>query len=138
MTLIKSRKEELEQNFKGPLIKGKTSRALALIANLFREQGIVKNAKDSKVIKAAQNDDAVDVPVSDELVADHEWESLVQTFDPEPDELPHVAADEEDLWEKLSSTRWLKAAAPEVRTATPTSETAAMDAAEGEEAETQA
>jgi len=56
----------------------------------------------------------LDASVTDELVADHEWEAMLHTFETETDELSPGAGgpESDDLWERLSSTRWLKSSAP--------------------------
>ncbi len=83
-----------------------------MTANLFRDASKVKNLRKQKTILGTE-EDVMDASVTDELVADHEWESLLHTFEPEAGEL-HVGGEEEsdDLWERLSTTRWLKSSAP--------------------------
>lgn|GEM_PF-5784686 len=45
-----------------------------------------------------------------ELVAPHEWEALLYNFENEAvAEAPMEVAEVEDIWERLSSTRWIKA-----------------------------
>lgn len=86
--------------------------AAIITATLFRDASKVKNLRKKTTISAAE-EELMDAAVTDELVADHEWESLLHTFEPEAGEL-HVGGEEEsdDLWERLSSTRWLKSSAP--------------------------
>lgn len=81
----------------------------------------------------------MDASVTDELVADHEWEALLHNFEHETDELSPGGGggggeEGEELWERLSSTRWLKAPAPvdlprsSTSASSDTSETTAIDA----------
>ena len=54
--------------------------------------------------------------VKQELIAPHEWAALLNTPESESEETyvgtPEIAADlnaeTDDLWERLSSTRWIK------------------------------
>lgn len=84
-----------------------------ITADLFRDVAKVKNLRKRKT-RAETEEDVMDASVTDELVADHEWESMLHTFEPEADELAPGAggAESDDLWERLSTTRWLKSSAP--------------------------
>jgi hypothetical protein len=100
-------------------------------AKLFRDAAGIKKVRKRKTILGSE-DLAMDASVTDELVADHEWEALLQPFEQETDALsPGAGGLEEDggdeLWERLSSTRWLKAAAPVVLPKPSSSETSALD-----------
>ena len=81
-------------------------------AKLFRDASKVKNLQ--KRTANTEAEDELELPVAGELVAEHEWESMLHTFEPEADELsPGTGgAASDDLWERLSSTRWLKSTSP--------------------------
>jgi hypothetical protein len=80
-----------------------------------------------KVSKAMQSPDAIEplpdvapvtrksAPIKQELIAPHEWASLLNNIESEPDDthvggevLGEVELASDDLWERLSSTRWIK------------------------------
>lgn len=80
---------------------------VAKAAGLFQEASKVRRLPKKKTT-LWNSENIMDASVSEELVADHEWETLLDTFENEGDELVGDA-EEHDLWERLSSTRWLKA-----------------------------
>jgi hypothetical protein len=97
--------------------------------HIFREAMKVRQLRKRKT-QMGDGEPVVDAPVDQELVADHEWDALLHAFDTEPGELPPGdGVDEHDaLWERLSSTRWLKQTPPDApasETATSSSETGA-------------
>jgi hypothetical protein len=62
---------------------------------------------------------ALEKAAKQELVAPHEWATLLKSPDNEAadiasgapiPEVPHTEAASDDLWERLSSTRWIKVA----------------------------
>lgn len=122
------------KEYSGPQVLKRSPNTAVMTANLFREVAKVKNLRKRKTIVGTE-EELLDASVTDELVADHEWESMLHTFEPETDELSPGAggAESDDLWERLSSTRWLKSSAPrdadfsgsDDSETTPTSETRA-------------
>ena len=96
-----------------------------MTAKLFRDAANVKNVRKQKTILGT-DEEAADASV--ELVADHEWEALLHNFDQETDDLSNSADldEREELWERLSSTRWLKPPVQEILPGSPNSETAAL------------
>jgi hypothetical protein len=82
---------------------------------LFRDVEKVKKLRKGKTSLAVDKNAAVDAPVEEQqLVADHEWDALLHTFEPEGEELPsrRIIQEEEDLWQRLNTTRWLKESDP--------------------------
>ncbi len=102
-----------EKEHFGQQVMQRSPNAGIITANLFRDVAKVKNLRKRKASDGAA-EDMLDASVTDELVADHEWESMLHTFEPEADELSPGAggAESDDLWERLSTTRWLKSSNP--------------------------
>ena len=100
------------KEYSGQQVLKRSPKTAIMTANLFREVAKVKNLRKRKT--TVGDEDLMDASVTDELVADHEWESMLHTFEPEADELSPGAggAESDDLWERLSTTRWLKSSAP--------------------------
>ena len=102
-----------EKQYSGQQVLKRSPIPALITAALFREVAKVKKVRKEKTIVGAESG-IMDASVTDELVADHEWESMLHTFEPEADELsPGTGgAESDDLWERLSTTRWLKSSAP--------------------------
>lgn len=109
--LITTKNNLSEDQYAGLHVLKRSPLPAVLTANLFRDAANVKNLRKRKTIQGDE-EELMDASVTDELIADHEWESLLHTFEYEADELSPGDAESDDLWERLSSTRWLKSSAP--------------------------
>ena len=95
---------------KNPSKRQRKGRALNT-ADVFRDALKVKRLRKTEtVMDAAPGVNAA--PGNGELMPDHEWAALIHTFEHEAE--AHASSDVEDeLWKRLSSTRWLKDNVPD-------------------------
>lgn len=101
-------------NFKesgGGSNKRKRRKTLAGPLDIFREVSKVRPLRKNKAVFDAE-EEHVDANHTGELVADHEWGALIDTFEPDGEAPVASTAEEDELWERLSSTRWLKSTPP--------------------------
>lgn len=88
--------------------KGRAANA----ADVFRDALKVKRLRKTEtVMESAPGAGVNPVPGGGELMPDHEWAALIHTFEHEAE--AHASSVEDELWDRLSSTRWLKDNVPD-------------------------
>lgn len=103
--MLTSIKTNMADTTQGQPSRRKRNANTSHTAEVFRDALKVKRLRKKATILGTEEKPVVG-QTPDQLVADHEWASLIHNFEHEAE--AHAGDAEDELWERLGSTRWLK------------------------------